>query len=221
MLFRPVEKQVICDSAIPHNASVHMGKDISSNIQHFDQHEHQYVSSSPSISSRKPAHEIEQEQRMPWKRVNGSLKNLSRAFNLSLVYHTFQGLRHPVGRGFHEPTKVAIRQSRLIALLRSLIHLIPFTFAVFEIVLNWNVYYVGTKHYNAAVYQVIAKAHEILIQSSIAAMVFSAIRRELVLGKGLPFGLLFGGLQVSQVSYLWSVELWGAMKAQYLCPSRK
>ncbi|KAL8679289.1 MAG: hypothetical protein Q9186_004433 [Xanthomendoza sp. 1 TL-2023] len=34
----------------------------------------------------------------------------------------------------------------------------------------------------------------------------------MALGKGLPFGFLFSGLQVTQISYLWSMELWGAVK---------
>ncbi|KAL8787422.1 MAG: hypothetical protein Q9213_002199 [Squamulea squamosa] len=152
--------------------------------------------------------------REPWKAV-------TRVLSLSLFVHAFQAIRHPTGKGFHEPTKVAIRRSRLIALLRSLVHLVPFTFALFEIILNWNVYYVGSKAYSAAEYQVVAKAHEVLVQASIASIVFSVVRRDLALGKGLPFGLLFSGLQVSQISYLWSVELWGAMKAEFLHPSRK
>ncbi|KAL8902620.1 MAG: hypothetical protein Q9207_004533 [Kuettlingeria erythrocarpa] len=126
-----------------------------------------------------------------------------------------------MGRGLHEPTKIAVRHSRLIALLRNLVHLVPFGFALFEIILNWNVYYVGTQPYGTAVYQVIAKAHEVLIQASITAIILSAIRRDLAHGKGLPFGLLFSGLQVSQISYLWSVELWGAMKADFQRPLRK
>ncbi|KAL8732573.1 MAG: hypothetical protein Q9181_003904 [Wetmoreana brouardii] len=150
-----------------------------------------------------------------------SWKAIVRALSLSLVIPAFRRLRHPTGRGFHEPLKVAIRQNRLIALLRTLIHIIPFGFALFEIILNWNVYYVGTEPYNPAIYQLLAKAHEVLVQASIATIIFSAVRRDLALGKGLPFGLLFSGLQVSQISYLWSVELWGAMKADFLRPLRK
>lgn len=106
-------------------------------------------------------------------------------------------------------------------MLRNLVHLLPFGFALFEIILNWNVYYVGTKAYSTATYQIVAKAHEILIQASITAIIFSAIRRDLALGSRLPFGLLFSGLQVSQISYLWSVEFWGAMKANFQRPLRK
>ena len=105
--------------------------------------------------------------------------------------------------------------------MRNLIHIIPFGFALFETVLNWNVCYVGTQLYGAAVYQIIAKAHEILIQASLTVIVFSAIRGELAYGEGLPFGFLFSGLQITQVSYLWSMELWGAMKAGSIDLSRR
>ena len=46
-------------------------------------------------------------------------------------------------------------------------------------------------------------------QASIDYIMFTCIRYELSLGQGLPFGALFSGLQVSQVSYLWSMEFWG------------
>ncbi|KAL8754912.1 MAG: hypothetical protein Q9184_004957 [Pyrenodesmia sp. 2 TL-2023] len=156
-----------------------------------------------------------------WEKVREAWKAVVRTLSLSLIVHAFQGVRHPLGRGLHEPTKIAVRHSRLIALLRNLVHLVPFGFALFEVILNWNVYYVGTEPYSTAVYQIIAKAHEVLIQASITTIIFSAIRRDLAHGKGLPFGLLFSGLQVSQLSYLWSVELWGAMRADFQRPLRK
>ena len=128
-----------------------------------------------------------------------SLKNagkiLARVFSLSVFIHAFESLRYLTGRGRHEPLKVAIQQSRRIALARCLIHGIPVGFALFEIILNWNNYYVGVNTYSVALYQLIAKIHEIMIQASLAAIIFSFIRHELVLGGGLPFG------QFSLVSY--------------------
>lgn len=145
----------------------------------------------------------------------------TRAFSLSLLAHALRGLRYPIGRGLHEPTKIALNQSRIVVFVRCLIHVIPFGFALFEIIMNWNVYYVGTQPYGTAVYQIIAKAHEILIQASVTTIIFSAIRRELAYRKGLPFGFLFSGLQITQISYLWSMELWGAIKAGSIDLSRR
>ena len=45
---------------------------------------------------------------------------------------------------------------------------------------------------------------------------FTFIRYELSLGAGLPFGALFSGLQVSQASYLWSIEFWGTAYSEQL-----
>ena len=125
-------------------------------------------------------------------------------------------IRHPVGKGLHEKTKIAISQNRSTALLRALIHLVPVGFAMFEIILNWNTYYVGTTSYSQALYQTLAKVHEIMIQASIAAIVLTCIRKELAIGQGIPFGLLFAGLQVGQISYLWSLEFWGSFRTATL-----
>ena len=42
------------------------------------------------------------------------------------------------------------------------------------------------------------------------------IRYELSLGQDLPFGALFSGLQVSQASYLWSMEFWGTAGSRHI-----
>ena len=60
-----------------------------------------------------------------------------------------------------------------------------------------------------------------MIQASLAAVVLGYVRHELILGKGLPFGTLFSGLQVSQVSYLWSMEFWGSIGSKSFSMSRK
>ena len=60
-----------------------------------------------------------------------------------------------------------------------------------------------------------------MIQASLAAVIFSYIRHQMVLGKGIPFGALFSGLQMNQISYLWSIEFWGSMSSNYLSVWRK
>ena len=138
-------------------------------------------------------------------------KIILRALGLTLIFHAFGSLRHPLGRGLHESTKVAMSQDRFVALLRTLIHIVPVGVALCEIVLNWNTYYVGTATYSQATYQLLAKIHEIMMQASIAAVVFCCIRSEMALGSGIPFGLLFSGLQITQISYLWSMEFWASL----------
>ena len=60
-----------------------------------------------------------------------------------------------------------------------------------------------------------------MIQASLAAIILSYIRHEMVLGKGIPFGALFSGLQINQISYLWSMEFWGSLSSQYMSIWRK
>ena len=148
-------------------------------------------------------------------------RSVLRALGLAILAHAFTKLRHITGRGLHESVKIAIRKDRAIALLRSLIHLIPVSVSLCEIILNWNTYYVGVSIYNQAVYQLLAKIHEIAIQASLAAVVFSYIRHELTTGKGVPFGALLSGLQISQLSYLWSMEFWATIRSVHLSLRQK
>lgn len=148
-----------------------------------------------------------------------------RALGLTIIAHAFRSairpLRYITGRGLHESTKKAIRKSKTVALLRCLIHLFPVSVALFEIILNWNTFYVGVFIYNQAVYQVVAKIHEVAIQASLATVVFSYIRYEMTIGNGIPFGTLFSGLQISQIAYLWSMEFWGSLRSPHLPLGRK
>ena len=147
--------------------------------------------------------------------VQDSGKTMFRALGLNVLFTLFTFLRHQtVGKGYAEQTKIAIRRSQTTALLRALIHFIPVSVALSEIVLNWNTYFVGYHVYNLAYYQFGAKLHEIAIQASLSAVIFSYVRYELVLGDGIPFGALFSGLQISQASYLWSMEFWGTVTSK-------
>ena len=151
------------------------------------------------------------------KLLQDGSKTLCRVLGLHLIISLFVSLRHKaVGKGYTEQTKVAVRKSRATALLRALIHIFPVSVAMWEIVLNWNTYFVGYAIYNQAYYQFGAKAHEIAIEASLSAIIFSYVRYELMLGSGIPFGALFSGLQISQASYLWSMEFWGTVSSRTL-----
>ena len=148
------------------------------------------------------------------KHLQDSSKILCRALGLNVMFSFFSFLRYQtVGKGYTEQTKIAIHRSRTTALLRALIHVVPVGVALWEIVLNWNTYFVGYNVYNLAYYQLGAKLHEITIQASLSAVIFSYVRYELMLGDGIPFGALFSGLQISQASYLWSMEFWGTISS--------
>ncbi|MCJ1357082.1 MAG: hypothetical protein MMC33_007078 [Icmadophila ericetorum] len=123
-------------------------------------------------------------------------------------------------KDFVEPKKVAIQYSQWAAGLKSLIHLIPLGVAILEIVRNWQGRYIGATFDLQSYYQFAAKAHEILIQASLGTVLLSFILRGLA-GKGLPFGALLSGLQFTQVSYMWSTELWSSVFAQGFYLSKK
>ena len=160
-----------------------------------------------------------------WTQVQDVAKSVLRTLGLTIIAHAFRSafrrFSHITGQGLHEPTKKAIRKNKTVALLRCLIHLLPVSFALFEIILNWNTYYAGISIYNQAVYQLVSKIHEVAIQASLATVVFSYIRHEMTIGNGIPFGALFSGLQISQIAYLWSMEFWGSLRSPHLPLSRK
>ena len=148
--------------------------------------------------------------RPAWHIFQNSTTILFRALGLYVIVGAFRSLRHSaVGKGYDEPTKIAIRKSHMTALMRALVHVVPISVAMWEIIINWNTYYLGTIIRSQAYYQFGAKVHEMTAQASLAAIVFSYVRYEMSLGQGLPFGALFSGLQISQASYLWSMEFWG------------
>ena len=112
-----------------------------------------------------------------WFAIQDGFRVLIRAFGLNLIVAGVKALRHAsVGKGYDEPIKKAIRRSRKTALLRALIHVAPVGVALWEIVLNWNTYYIGATIRNLAYYQFGAKIHEIAAQASLAAIVFTHVR---------------------------------------------
>ncbi|KAL8650851.1 MAG: hypothetical protein Q9226_004973, partial [Calogaya cf. arnoldii] len=118
-------------------------------------------------------------------------------------------LQHSFGITLNEIPKKAFHRDRWMALLRSLIHVMPFTIAMGEIIINWRGYYVGANIDGLNYMQFAAKLHEMAMQSSLAVIVFCYVRHVLFSGDALPIGALLSGLQLTQISYLWSMELWG------------
>ncbi|KAL8947621.1 MAG: hypothetical protein Q9222_006119 [Ikaeria aurantiellina] len=118
-------------------------------------------------------------------------------------------LQHFLGLGLDEIPKKAFQRDRVMALLRAMIHIIPFTVAMAEVIINWRGYYVGANIDGLSYLQFAAKLHEMAMQSSLAVIVFGYVRHVLFSGRALPIGALLSGLQLTQLSYLWSMELWG------------
>ncbi|KAL8856121.1 MAG: hypothetical protein Q9178_007246 [Gyalolechia marmorata] len=118
-------------------------------------------------------------------------------------------LQHFLGISLNEIPKKAFHRDRLMALLRCLVHVLPFSIAMAEIMINWRGYYVGANIDGLNYIQFAAKLHEMAMQSSLAIIVFCYVRHVLFNGDALPIGALLSGLHLTQISYLWSMELWG------------
>ena len=149
-------------------------------------------------------------------------QRLARALGVSLVYHFYYRVRH-WGRSVEEAKKIALRKDLWMACLAGSIHIVPITAAMVLVVLNWRGYYIGGELAGAVGeddakfigLQFAAKLHELTISASLTAVIFSYVRHELIRDSGLPFGAIVAGLQFKDISYLWSMEFWGAVCASW------
>ncbi|KAI4139601.1 MAG: hypothetical protein L6R39_006202, partial [Caloplaca ligustica] len=134
--------------------------------------------------------------------VSGTLRSLG----LNVLVYVLQ---HFLGFGLDEIPKKAFHRDRVMALGRAMIHFLPFTVAMGEVAVNWRGVYIGANIEGLSYLQFAAKFHEMAMQSSLAVIVFAAMRHIVFNGDTLPIGAMLSGLQLTQVSYLWSMELWG------------
>lgn len=107
--------------------------------------------------------------------------------------------------------------------VRCLIHILPVGTALLLVGLNGVEYYIGgelegAKHQDSqklAGLAFAAKLHELLMLASIAAVLFSYIRKELAFGDGLPFGAVFASQQFTSINFLWSAEFLGTIYREW------
>lgn len=111
-----------------------------------------------------------------------------------------------------------------MAIFAGSIHFIPIAATVIICYLALAGYYIGSELTGISNedserfigLQFAAKLHELTINASLTAVIFSFVRHQLAVAGGLPFGALFTGLQFQEISFLWSMELWGAARARFL-----
>lgn len=123
-----------------------------------------------------------------------------------------------------EVPKQAVQKGRLVA-ISSIVaaHLLPVLAAGLLIGLNVHSYYIGGElagpigHDDVKLsgLQFASKLHELTMQGSLSVIVVGLIRQELVAGEGIPFGAIFGSLQFSNFSYLYSKEFMGTLRARF------
>lgn len=145
-----------------------------------------------------------------------------RSLRLSMVWNACR--RASPWSGTELP-KQAVQKGRLVG-VSSLVaaHLLPFAAAVLLIFLNVHSYYIGGElagpigHDDVKLsgLQFASKLHELTMQASLSVVVIGLIRQELVAGEGIPFGAIFGSLQFSNFSYLFSKEFVGTLRAKFM-----
>lgn len=123
------------------------------------------------------------------------------------------------GFGVTEEPKVFMNRSKSLAAIRCILHVTPVGAAVALLVLNVGSHYIGGELSGPsgqdleklAALSFAAKLHELLMLASLGAILLTYIRKEIAFGDGLPFGTLFAAQQFSNISFLWSLEMWGSI----------
>lgn len=111
-----------------------------------------------------------------------------------------------------EQPKVAIFRDRRVAALHVFLHIIPLGAAISLILLNTVTLHVGNvSSLSLTALQFAAKSLEILMQASLTAILLALIRNRIVTNRdGVAFGGLLAPYRMTEISYLWSLEFWGA-----------
>lgn len=119
-----------------------------------------------------------------------------------------------------ERRKTAMYQNHWLATGHALLHLVPLSSAVAVLILNWSQYFVGPSFTLSTTLQFVAKLQELLMQASLAEIVLSIVRSQIMEGY-LPLGALSASTQAMQISYLWSLDLLGAVTSRSFYGRRK
>ncbi|KAF2106096.1 hypothetical protein BDV96DRAFT_337951 [Lophiotrema nucula] len=144
------------------------------------------------------------------------VRRTSKLPRLPGILASFRLLKLPIATQFRlwqapaEQPKIAVHHGRLMVLLHVFVHIVPLGAAMTLIVLNARNYFIGPVFTTSSALQFVAKLHEHAIQISIAEILFTIMRHELVNGF-IPLGMLIAPLQQTQVNYLWSMEFWSTL----------
>jgi hypothetical protein len=143
-----------------------------------------------------------------YRQPNSMFWDFLRHIRLLLLGSLFS--RRSTWRYATEQRKVASYQSRLMAILSSIPHLLPLAGALTLLVLYWTKHWVGKEPSVLTALQFVAKLHEIVMQASLVDILVYFIRSQALEGY-IPLGALSGAAQASQLSYLWSLDFFSAI----------
>lgn len=152
-------------------------------------------------------------QGLKYSKTRSTVTSLSTVSRSATALQTLGLKTFPSLRREQDVPKIAIQHDRGNALIRCLIHILPFAGAVILLYLNFSWYYVGyniqTSDFPA--FQFAAKLLELLMVASLTTAFLTLMRAHIMSKRGVPFGVAFAGQQIMQLTYLWSPDLWGSM----------
>jgi hypothetical protein len=146
-----------------------------------------------------------------WTRHSSYIQVFLRIFWLQVFEELFKW------RNSMEKPKVAIYKDRRVALVRSVIHLVPIVITLIMLSLVFKGTIVPSyTTYHSTILQFVAKLVEVLIQTSLADVYLGVIRNKVLKGDWrLPLGSFFGPIHTTNISYLWSLDFWAQLKSDY------
>ncbi|RAK97567.1 uncharacterized protein BO80DRAFT_363641 [Aspergillus ibericus CBS 121593] len=173
--------------------------------------------------------------RLRWRRIQSDSRQsglgdhflaLLKSLGVTSFYNTCCKLR---GVEVTEKPKVFMYRSKTLASIRCVLHVVPVGAAFALLMLNSAGYYIGGELSGAsgqdteklAALTFAAKLHELLMLASLGSILITYIRRELAFGEGLPFGAIFTSLQFQDISFLWSLSMWGSIQHDWQRRSTK
>lgn len=131
-------------------------------------------------------------ERQSLQRPNSEFRDFFRHIRLLLPFT--MPARASARKSSTEQRKVAVYQNRVMAVLISLLHLVPLAGAIILLVLHWMEYWVGGASDNGTTLQFAAKVHELSMQTSLVDILLCIIRNQALDGY-LPLGALAGAAQ--------------------------
>ncbi|PWY93398.1 hypothetical protein BO94DRAFT_532333 [Aspergillus sclerotioniger CBS 115572] len=173
--------------------------------------------------------------RLRWQQIQSQRRNsglgdhflaLLKNLGITSFYNTCCKIR---GIEVTERPKVFMYRSKTLASIRCVLHVVPVGAAFGLLILNSAGYYIGGELSGAsgqdteklAALTFAAKLHELLMLASLGSILITYIRRELAFGEGLPFGAIFTSLQFQDISFLWSLSMWGSIQHDWQRRSTK
>lgn len=160
--------------------------------------------------------------------ISGRASFFGTRFLFTIIYYIQITIRffrlHALTQWRHqgEKPKVAMYHDRGVALIQSVVHLVPLAVVVAFMVLNIRSWYWGDPSTTVlTALQFAAKALEIMMQTSLGTILMSIVRHQLLGDRGLPLGSFLGPYSIADISYLWSLEFWGGVTSKHARVAQK